>query len=437
VLRGNGKSIATLNLGAVLTIGFATTTAMWTAGYLLRLPGVELPASLVFSIMLIVFFGGSVFLGARSKSLLCGVFHGILVVLLNMLILGGLLSGEPGSAPAPPLYLVVPGSFLFGALLSLIGGILGRSAFKAQRREPNWQHAFSLVCAISTFILLLIGGIVTSHRAGLAVPDWPTTFGYNMFLYPLSRMSGGVYYEHSHRLFGALVGLCVFALALYLQISGARRLVKFLAWSAFILVVVQGVLGGARVTGSFSLTSPVVPSPNAALAVIHGVLAQLLFALVVVIAVTTSEAFVAEDARFKPERIDKLLIQILLLFMLLQLILGALLRHINGSLLIHAIVALVILVLAVRTGQRAIQAFADVASVSRVGKLLVFLVILQFLLGLASWLAKWWINYYAVYLPAYLSAEMLIRTSHQAIGALLFGAAGILFAYVHLKPAHQ
>src|SRR5262245_61338617 len=63
-----------------------------------------------------------------------------------------------------------------------------------------------------TFLLVLAGALVTSKDAGLSVPDWPTTYGYNMFTYPPSKMTGGILYEHSHRLLGALVGVCTLAL---------------------------------------------------------------------------------------------------------------------------------------------------------------------------------------------------------------------------------
>lgn len=75
------------------------------------------------------------------------------------------------------------------------------------RDSSSWPHRFALVTAASTLVLIFVGGLVTNTGAGLAVPDWPTTFGYNMFLYPWSHMVGGVFYEHSHRLIGSIVGL--------------------------------------------------------------------------------------------------------------------------------------------------------------------------------------------------------------------------------------
>src|SRR5512142_2530194 len=76
-----------------------------------------------------------------------------------------------------------------------------------------WPHRLAVVLAWATFPLLFIGGLVTSTGAGLAVPDWPTTFGYNMFLYPWSKMVGGILYEHSHRLVASSVGILTVALA--------------------------------------------------------------------------------------------------------------------------------------------------------------------------------------------------------------------------------
>ena len=83
-----------------------------------------------------------------------------------------------------------------------------------------------MLVAAATFILLMAGGLVTSNRAGMAVPDWPATFGSNMFLYPLSKMTGGIYFEHTHRLLGTFVGLAAITLAVFLQIVERRGWVR-------------------------------------------------------------------------------------------------------------------------------------------------------------------------------------------------------------------
>ena len=129
----------------------------------------------------------------------------------------------------------------------------------------------------ATFLLIVIGGIVTSTDSGLAVPDWPTTFGYNMFLYPLSEMVGGILYEHSHRLMGSLVGILTVGLLVFLLAKDSRKWLKWLGLIALIGVIVQGVLGGLRVT-----------QINRNFAIVHACLAQAFFALLCGIAWFTS-----------------------------------------------------------------------------------------------------------------------------------------------------
>src|ERR1044071_6713924 len=91
-----------------------------------------------------------------------------------------------------------------------------------------WPHRIAVVLACATFPLLFIGGLVTSKGAGLAVPDWPTTFGQNMFLYPWSKMVGNVFYEHSHRLVASFVGLLSIALAVALWLREERAWLRWL-----------------------------------------------------------------------------------------------------------------------------------------------------------------------------------------------------------------
>ena len=72
--------------------------------------------------------------------------------------------------------------------------------FYVQRQYHPWLHRFAVLTAVATLFLICVGGVVTSKGVGLAVPDWPTTYGYNPFTFPISKWVGGVFYEHSHRL---------------------------------------------------------------------------------------------------------------------------------------------------------------------------------------------------------------------------------------------
>src|SRR5438067_13846890 len=107
-------------------------------------------------------------------------------------------------------------------------------------------HRFALLTAAATFPLIFMGGLVTSHQAGLSVPDWPNSYGYNMFLFPPRLWIGGILYEHTHRLMGTVVGMLSIALAIVAWKTVQRRWVRWLATSALAAVIFQRVLGGLR-----------------------------------------------------------------------------------------------------------------------------------------------------------------------------------------------
>jgi len=111
-------------------------------------------------------------------------------------------------------------------------------ANKLQLPSNPWLHRFAVLTALATFCLLGVGGLVTSHGVGMAVPDWPNTYGYNLFLFPISKWVGGIFYEHSHRLAASAVGLLTTVLALWLYGRSAR---PFMRWSGAILFGLSGV----------------------------------------------------------------------------------------------------------------------------------------------------------------------------------------------------
>src|SRR5215471_4066415 len=96
----------------------------------------------------------------------------------------------------------------------------------------SWRHRFALLTAAATFLLIGVGGLVTSHGAGMAVPDWPNTYGYNMFFFPVSQWVGGIFYEHTHRLLASAVGLLTAILTIWLNGSRAR---PFLRWTGVVM----------------------------------------------------------------------------------------------------------------------------------------------------------------------------------------------------------
>lgn len=144
--------------------------------------------------------------------------------------------------------------------------------------NPNpFLRAFAWFTAAATLLLICSGGMVTSKGAGLAVPDWPTTFGYNMFFFPFSKWVGGIFFEHTHRLIASTVGFLTVILAVWLALSNVPRWVKRLGWAALGAVILQGVLGGLRVT-----------LMAAQIGIFHACVAQAFFALLVLIALALS-----------------------------------------------------------------------------------------------------------------------------------------------------
>src|SRR5437899_1320920 len=145
------------------------------------------------------------------------------------------------------------------------------------RRYSAWLNRFAWLTLVATLLLICSGGMVTSKGVGLAVPDWPTTFGYNMFLFPVSKWVGGVFFEHTHRLIASTVGFLTIILAVWIWRADERRWLRKLGLAALGAVILQGVLGGLRVT-----------LLKDEIGVFHAALAQAFFGTVALITLATS-----------------------------------------------------------------------------------------------------------------------------------------------------
>ena len=135
-------------------------------------------------------------------------------------------------------------------------------------------HLFALLVAASTAVLIFAGGMVTSTGSGLAVPDWPNTYGWFMWTFPIQHWVGGIFYEHTHRLIASTVGFLILVLAVWLWRAEPRRWVRTLGFIALAAVITQGMLGGLTVL--FYLPDPI--------SIAHASLAQIVFCLTITIA---------------------------------------------------------------------------------------------------------------------------------------------------------
>jgi cytochrome c oxidase assembly protein subunit 15 len=286
------------------------------------------------------------------------------------------------------------------------------SSSKPEYGVSPWPHRLAVITAIATFPLLFIGGLVTSKGAGLAVPDWPTTFGYNMFLYPWSKMVGGVFYEHSHRLAGSVVGLCTIFLALSLWLKEPRRWLRWLGLAALVMVIVQGVLGGLRVV-----------LLEGTLAIIHASFAQAFFAFMAALALFTSPSWRAPAAEQPIADGGKLLRLGIITTALtyVQVIFGAVLRHSGERLDLHLVFAVLVLVHIILLLARIARHPGEIPGVGRLARLLGVLLGAQLLLGAGSYFGK-----YTTLWRLSAEAIVYITTVHLAVGALMLVASLLL-----------
>jgi len=277
-------------------------------------------------------------------------------------------------------------------------------------------HRLALGTALATAVLIVFGGLVTNTGAALAVPDWPDTFGHNLFLYPWSGMVGGVFYEHGHRLLGATVGLLTLALAAALWRRGAT--LRMLGLVAVLTVVAQGVLGGLRV---------VLQRDDIAL--IHGPLSQAFLALVVTLAYLTSPSArtplrVRADGGLRRSALMAVAVTYA------QIVLGALVTHagwlwlhVGGAVAVFAVVP-VVTARARRTGDAVARPLA---------RALLGLLGLQLALGLGAYLAR----FSSIWIPGEQVTILVLPVVHRLVGGLLLAATVVLAVRLNAAPARD
>ncbi len=203
-----------------------------------------------------------------------------------------------------------------------------RFGFSGSTFSLGMLHLFAVLVSVSTLILILAGGLVTSTGSGLAVPDWPNTYGWFMFSFPVDKMVGGIFYEHGHRLIASTVGLLILVQAFWLWRAEPRAWVRRLGFLALAAVIVQGILGG--ITVLFFLPDPISIS--------HAGLAQIVFCLTVSIALFTSRGWAARypaNGTVTPD--DPILRKVATATTALiytQIIVGATMRHTEAGLAI-------------------------------------------------------------------------------------------------------
>jgi cytochrome c oxidase assembly protein subunit 15 len=419
-------------LGPSLVYGFGTAAALWTAWFITHVPWVTLAEPQRMGVVLAVWFGMSVWAGAatgRGLSLKVGALSGLTSALIGLLLLGAKIVPPEGAVGVPPPILMVVGFLATGMAIGTAGGLVGSPLSKGERSD--WLAWFGVVAVLAAAPLLFIGGLVTTTGSGMAVPDWPRTFGANMFLYPLGSAPVDVFLEHSHRLFGTLVGLTTLVLMVWVWRGEKRAWVRWFATGVFAAVCVQGVLGGARVLAN-----------NVHAALVHAVIAQVIFAGLASLAVmlwATPERLAAAES-FARDRKIKAMTTAAMHSTILQLIFGAAYRHLKDqpggmhALWSHVGFSFIVLVAGAMAGFLAagVPARTGLSGLLRKsGRVTLVVLLLQVLLG--------WVTLFAVLGTREMGTaesvgRVLLRTAHQANGALLLGvvtAAAVLAKMIY------
>ncbi|MGA1391874.1 MAG: COX15/CtaA family protein [Phycisphaerales bacterium] len=421
-----------------LALGFAGTVAMWAVGYVcMTAPGLVV-GEFLFALTIAALLGVAILAGrlhpigfAPTAGWRRGLRVGLVSATVNLLIVGSLFGSGSDLATAA---LWIGGLYVVSAAVGVAGGAVGQM-LEPMRREIAPLGLFGAVAATAVFLLLITGGLVTGMEAGLAVPDWPNSFGHNMLLYPLSEMTGGIYYEHAHRLYGMLVGVTALTFLVLAWRLDRRNTVRFVTLAVFTMVCVQGLLGGLRVTGNLTMSQDAADlAPNLTLAIVHGVFGQVIFATLCGLAVVTSGSW----SRATPSAVaggdsDRFLSAALPFAIVGQLVLGACYRHLQvhgeDGLLHHPLWALhshiafgvLVAALAIAVGLRSWGRHGDRPVLRRLGLALIATICLQLLLGTAALVAVFVRP--GVEIPVW---ELLITSAHQATGAVLLGMSTML-----------
>ncbi len=304
--------------------------------------------------------------------------------------------------------------------------------------RKNWPHRWAWLLACATFPLLWVGGLITTTNAGMAVPDWPGTYGYNMFLYPMETWLLGpwdLFIEHGHRLLASGVGLLTMGFLIVVWRCDDRRWLQWLAVVALGMVILQGVLGGLRVVFN-----------ERYMAMAHGSIGPLFFALTTALVVLTArrpqpqaEAAVATPPRW--------LLYLLPAALYCQLLLGASMRHapeeggfttFTSHVRYHLAFALIALIL-VMWNAVSIWRLGTPGGLRKLALAMALGIFVQIGLGAGTWMLKYHIPQWAQAeslrpvwaavggsgtMPATIAGgwtETHTVTAHSATGSLLLG----------------
>ena len=299
-------------------------------------------------------------------------------------------------------------------------------------------HRLTVLALCLIWPLIWVGGLVTTYDAGMAVPDWPGTYGYNLFLYPYKTWLLGpfdLFIEHGHRLLGAIVGFVAIGIVVAAFRTESRRWVRWLVVALLVAVILQGMLGGFRVLLG-----------DRTFAMIHGCFGPAFFAMCVIAATVTGRFWRQAGELRRGEAVPGkgllFIAGLLLGISYLQLVFGAQLRHLQPNsrpswfalmVALHVMTAVFLWLLTGLTWFR-VRRCGDL-TLTRSGMLLIGLVGLQILLGVGTWVVNYGWPSFLQWFPGSTGfllrskgfVDSIIVTAHVATGSLILAVCTWLF----------
>lgn len=421
-------------LPATIALGFWGAMVVWTTWFATHLPWTGLAAPVQTAIVLAAWLLAMVWTGREAPTTRVaarvGAQAGLVTALVGLLLLASKL-GDAGDANRPSGLLIAGAFLLLGVAIGGVGALIGHAMAPRATTPRDWHSCYALAVVCIAAPLLFVGGLVTSTNSGMAVPDWPATYGMNMFLYPLGTAPTDVFLEHSHRLFGAFLGLASLTLMIWTWLTDRSRGMKVFATIIFLAVLTQGIVGGIRVQQGHA--DPALD--NRWNSMFHGIGAQLIFATLVAFWTASTPLWreASPDADAPAAKRLRVFAAAAMHTTILQMVFGAMYRHLQSShaLWSHIGLSLVVVVLAALAGFTAIRQRENVREgfdasgaikrrIAKAGTLLVGVVLVQFLLG---WVV-FGVSRHDIRTDS--PGLAVLRTLHQANGALLLATCTVL-----------
>jgi len=457
------KPLANPVLGVSTTIGVAGVLLMGVVSWMMLLVNRELAVGVVIAVSLAA-YAGLVFLFLRnvaSRQSFVGAIAGVIGGAVSLIFIGSLMTErvkvlesvqshssmeilgvQMDRTVVSGTVVYQPGGFTGSGIALGVGVIVGMiflgwlaGRLRARNvsyvvKDVDWRARFAWVVALSYLPLIAVGGLVTSTESGLAVPDSVRTYGSVGILFPLSLMEDPrIYLEHSHRIFGTFAGLATILLVVRMFGAPSRLMPRVMSAALLFGVVGQGLMGIFRVS-----------EQSQGLAMLHGVLAQIVFALAIATGVVCSkrwEGITPSDDAIAYAKSTRLMLMIATVGLGIQLVFGAMARHLDSghAVMSHVGLSFIVVMLVIIAGAKCIrigkidrEVKGGAGAIRPYGAMVHGFVMLQFTLGWGALAMTRTGGQGHPELPTSTElagapgirvGEAIMTTSHHLIGALL------------------